>query len=168
MRSLRPRAISTQRTTYVSGGQSDNISQVGRSCEPITVSVSDIRCTVGSKPGNMIYFGKKKYCKKVVPLGNQTLIELNRKVSTPVLWFHQKYHFLQSGKDYFLCLRYNLALNTETEHSAGNLRCANSRCSSYQEANSIWLVSELQRINPKCLQLNVRDMWNSDITQVNY
>lgn len=60
MRSLHPWAIATQRTIYVSGGQSDNISQVGCSCEPITVSVSDIRCTVGYKPENMICWGRRK------------------------------------------------------------------------------------------------------------
>lgn len=60
MRSLHPRAICTQRTMYVSGGQSDNISQEGCSFEPITASVSDIRCTVGFKPRNMIFWGNKK------------------------------------------------------------------------------------------------------------
>lgn len=88
----------------------------------------------------------KKYSKKVVPLGIQTFVELDPKVSTPVLCFHQKYQLLQSGKDYFSCLGYNLALNTKTIHIAGNLRCANNRCSPCQEANSIWLVSEIRRI----------------------
>ncbi len=100
------------------------------------------------KPRNMIYWGKKKKTlKRWFPLGNQNLIELDPKVSTLVLHFHQQYHFPESGRDYFSCPRYNLALSTETKYSAGNLRrSANSRCSPYQEAHSIWLVSEHQRI----------------------
>lgn len=81
-------------------------------------------------------------CKKVVPVGNQSLIELSPEVSTPRLGFHQKYHFLPSGRERFN----NLAPNTKSERHAGNSRRANSRCSPYQEANSIWLVSQLQRI----------------------
>lgn len=146
MRSLHPWAISTQRTMHVSGGQSDNISQVGCSCEPIIITLSDIRRTVGFKPGNMIYYGKKDF-KRVVPLGNPNLIEIDPKVSTPVLQFPQRHHFPKIGKDYFSCSRYNLALNTETTYSTGNLRhSTNSRCSPYQEACNIWIGSKHQGI----------------------
>lgn len=131
---------------YVSGGQSDNITQVGCSCEPIIISVSDIRCTVQTREYDLLR-KERKIVKRWFPLGNQNLIELDPKVSTLVLQFHQQYHFLESGRDYFSCPRYNLAPSTETKYSAGNLRrSANSRCSPYQEAHGIWLVSERQKI----------------------
>lgn len=77
----------------------------------------------------------KPFLLEIKTLSNQTL--------TSVFQFRLRYRLLLVGE--LKCSRYNLASSREHKSTAGNLRRSrNSRCP-YQEACSIWLMSELQR-----------------------
>lgn len=109
-RPLHPRGISTQ---YMSLEANQKTS--GCCSEPITISVGDIRCTVGFKTwGERITDRRnnKDGSSWKSKLGIELISILLCEILCVVLRFHQLYLFLKSV--YFSWPRYKLAVNTET------------------------------------------------------